>query len=73
MWDIEEVEASSVQKRWAWFKMYLGYAVKSLLGPSMRYQVVIRVNSSADSQAVIMALDACKKAYIATGAKYEPL
>lgn len=73
MWDIEEVEAGSIKNRWAWFKMYLGYAVKALFGPPMRYQVVIRVNSSADSQAVIMALDACKKSYIATGAKYEPL
>lgn len=73
MWDIEEVEAGSIKKRWAWFKMYLGYAVKSLLGPSMRYQVVIRVNSTASSGDVIMALEACKKAYIATGAKYEPL
>lgn len=69
MWDIEEVEANSIKQRWAWFKMHLVYAAKSLLGPSMRYQLVIRVNSSADSQAVIMALDACKKAYIETGAR----
>ena len=73
MWDIEEVEASSARNRWAWFKMYLRYAVKALFGPSMRYQVVIRVNSTASSDDVIMALEACKKAYIATGAKYEPL
>lgn len=73
MWDIKEVEASSLQKRWAWFKMYLAYAVKSLLGPSMRYQVVIRVNSTASSEDLIIALEACKKAYIATGAKHEPL
>lgn len=73
MWDIEEVEASSLQKRWSWFKMYFGYALKSLIGPPMRYQVVIRVNSTGSSDDVIMALEACKKAYIATGAKYEPL
>ena len=73
MWDIEEVDASSLQKRLAWFKMYLGYAVKALFGPPMRYQVVIRVNSTGSSEDVIMALEACKKAYIATGAKYEPL
>jgi hypothetical protein len=73
MWEIEEVDAGSVRHRLAWFKMYLRYAVKSLFGPPMRYQVVIRVNSSGSSDDVIMALDACKDAYIATGAKYEPL
>lgn len=43
----------------AW--MYAKLAIKSLFGPKVRYQVVLRVRGKRDD--VVLALDALKKAY----------